>query len=234
VLLRLVLAAVLGGLIGLERGRLERAAGLRTHALVGLGSCLLMLVSTYGFGGVVGAPGVALDPSRVAAQVVSGIGFLGAGTIILRREIIKGLTTAASIWAVAAVGLAVGGGLYLAAAVATFLALVILAGLKPVEGLLYRHRRHRYLNLVVDRRAFSLYQLEAAIEQDGLQLEQILVLPGAADHQDRVCLQLNGQGKAVTALIDHLRTVPGVVSIEATPQAVQARLEAMAPGDEEA
>lgn len=109
VILRLVVAAVLGGLLGLERERLEWAAGMRTHALVSLGSALFMVVSILGFSDILNEQHVVLDPLRVAAQVASGIGFIGAGTIILRREIVKGLTTAASLWAVAAVGLAVGG-----------------------------------------------------------------------------------------------------------------------------
>lgn len=106
--LRLAVAAILGALVGLERERLEWAAGMRTHALVSLGSALFMVVSIFGFSDILNEQHVILDPSRVAAQVASGIGFIGAGTIIFRREVVKGLTTAASIWAVAAVGLAVG------------------------------------------------------------------------------------------------------------------------------
>ena len=109
--LRLLAATLLSGIIGLERERGERAAGLRTHALVGLGSCLVMIVSAFGFEDWHYSPG-ALDPSRIAAQVVSGIGFLGAGVIIFQRDggAVRGLTTAASVWVVAAIGLAVGGG----------------------------------------------------------------------------------------------------------------------------
>ena len=106
--LRLAVAAILGALVGLERERLEWA-GMRTHALVSLGSALFMVVSIFGFSDILNERHVILDPSRVAAQVASGIGFIGAGTIIFRREVVKSLTTAASIWAVAAVGLAVGG-----------------------------------------------------------------------------------------------------------------------------
>src|SRR5262245_47878352 len=112
-LLRLAVATLLSALVGAERERADRAAGLRTHALVGVGSCLFMLVSAFGFGDVIGADHVELDPSRIAAQVASGVGFLGAGTIILRRDTVRGLTTAAGIWASAAIGLAVGGGLWL-------------------------------------------------------------------------------------------------------------------------
>ncbi|MBS0400583.1 MAG: MgtC/SapB family protein, partial [Proteobacteria bacterium] len=97
---RLLLAALLGSLIGLERERVHWAAGLRTHMLVCVGATLIMIVSAYGFAGVLGQPNVVLDPSRIAAQVVSGIGFLGAGTILLRREVVHGLTTAASLWSV--------------------------------------------------------------------------------------------------------------------------------------
>jgi putative Mg2+ transporter-C (MgtC) family protein len=132
--IRLFLSAVLGGLIGLDRGRRDLGAGLRTHMLVSVGSALLMLVSAYGFSPSLKPSLVVLDPSRVAAQVVSGIGFLGAGTILMRKEIVKGLTTAAGIWAVAAVGLAVGGGLYGAALFATAIMLGILVVLKPIEN----------------------------------------------------------------------------------------------------
>lgn len=132
-ILRLVIAAVLGGIIGFERERLSWAAGLRTHMLVCLGATLIMVVSQYAFNNVVHQGLITLDPSRVAAQVVSGIGFLGAGTILFQKNVIRGLTTAASLWAVAAVGLAVGGGLYLAAICTTLLILGILAGLKPLE-----------------------------------------------------------------------------------------------------
>ena len=134
-LLRLGLAAVVGGVIGLERERVEAAAGLRTHALVCVGSALFMLVSMFGFADAGRPPAVILDPSRVAAQVVTGIGFLGAGVIIFRKEIIRGLTTAASVWVVAAVGMAIGGGLYIPAVGGAALVLAILAVMKPLAGL---------------------------------------------------------------------------------------------------
>ena len=129
---RLLVAAGLGSLIGADRERLVWAAGLRTHMLVCVGSCLFMVVSAYGFSTVLG-PNVVLDPSRVAAQVVSGIGFLGAGSILLRGDVVRGLTTAASLWTVAAIGLAVGGGLYVEGVAATIIILIILAGIKPLE-----------------------------------------------------------------------------------------------------
>src|SRR6195952_3616244 len=130
---RLLLAAALGSLIGAERERLAWTAGLRTHMLVCVGACLFMIVSAFGFSDIINSYHIILDSSRVAAQVVSGIGFLGAGSILLRGEVVKGLTTAASLWTVAAIGLAVGGGLYLEAVSATAIALIILAVFKPFE-----------------------------------------------------------------------------------------------------
>jgi putative Mg2+ transporter-C (MgtC) family protein len=138
-LIRLLTAAALGSLVGFERERLLWAAGIRTHMLVCVGACLFMIVSAFGFAQSAGAPNVSLDPSRVAAQVVSGIGFLGAGAILARGEVVRGLTTAASIWTVAAIGLAIGGGLYFAAIASTAIILIILAGVKPLEEM-YRAR----------------------------------------------------------------------------------------------
>lgn len=112
--IRLAVAALLGSLIGFERERLMWSAGIRTHMLVSVGACLFTIVSAYGFMHATTLPHVVLDPSRIAAQVVTGVGFLGAGSILLRGQAVRGLTTAASIWSVAALGLAAGGGLYFA------------------------------------------------------------------------------------------------------------------------
>ena len=111
----LALAFVLTSLIGLERRARRKSAGLRTHALVGLGAALFMLVSKYGFADLMGMEDVSFDPSRIAAQVVSGVGFLGGGVIFLRRDVVRGLTTAAIVWVSAAVGMACGAGLPLLA-----------------------------------------------------------------------------------------------------------------------
>jgi len=131
VLYRLVLAVVLGGLIGIERGTQGRAAGLRTHILVCVGSCLVMMTSLYIFAMYKG--GVSVAPGRIAAGVVTGIGFLGAGTIIRSGASIKGLTTAASIWVVAGIGLAAGCGFYNGAIMASALMLFSLLFLRGLE-----------------------------------------------------------------------------------------------------
>jgi putative Mg2+ transporter-C (MgtC) family protein len=140
VLLRVALAAVLGGVLGLERELREREAGLRTHLLVSVGSALFTLVSAYGFSGFLnsGAAVVRADPSRIAAQVVTGVGFLGAGAIIRQGLSIRGLTTAATLWVVAAIGLAAGAGYYSAAIITTAVAL---AALWPLRALAYRLMR---------------------------------------------------------------------------------------------
>lgn len=129
---RLVLAALFGTIIGLDREYREKEAGFRTHFLVSLGSALMMIVSQYGFSEILTHDGVSLDPSRIAAQVVSGIGFIGAGTFIFNHQIVRGLTTAASLWATAGIGLTAGAGMSWLALAATILTLVALEGLSLV------------------------------------------------------------------------------------------------------
>jgi len=131
IIIRLILSMLLGGLIGLERQIHRRTAGLRTHILVSLGSCLIMLTSLYVFD--IYKDKVPLDPGRIAAGVITGIGFLGAGAIIRDREGVKGLTTAASLWVVAAIGLATGCGFYTASLVTTLLTLIVLFFLRYIE-----------------------------------------------------------------------------------------------------
>ncbi|MFC5430508.1 MgtC/SapB family protein [Paraburkholderia denitrificans] len=175
ILERLLMAAVLGSVVGFERERLNWAAGLRTHMLVSVGACLMMLVSAYGFADVLGEKNVALDPSRVAAQVVSGIGFLGAGSILLRGEVVRGLTTAASLWSVAGVGLAVGGGMYTAAIGATVIILAILAGLKPLERRFISVRQQRNVQLLVERGSVSLDTVHHTLGSGSVRVKQFIV-----------------------------------------------------------
>ena len=133
--LRLTAGLVLGAIIGFERELHRQPAGFRTHSLVALGAALFTIVSAYGF------TGDTVDPTRIAAQIVSGIGFIGAGTILQHRGNIRGLTTAASLWAVAAIGTAAGAGLLVMAVVGTLLILVVLAVLDRVEAFATRRLR---------------------------------------------------------------------------------------------
>lgn len=138
IILRLILSFVLSGLVGLERQMHHRTAGLRTHILVSLGSCLIMLTSLYVFD--IYKYVTSLDPARIAAGVITGIGFLGAGAIMREREGVKGLTTAASLWVVAGIGLAVGCGFYRAAMFTTVLALIVLFLLKYIEAIIFEEK----------------------------------------------------------------------------------------------
>ncbi len=210
IIFRLVLAVVLGCIVGLERERLDWAAGLRTHMMVCLGSALFMIVSSFGFMDILNHSNVSLDPSRVAAQVVSGIGFLGAGTIMFRRDVILGLTTASSLWAIAAVGLAVGGGMYVAAFSATVLILIILAAVKPIERRIFHNHRPPSLKLVIERDA-SLFDIEAAVETANIRLKHILVQHGENpdEHHVEVVLSQTPQNKLLP-LVEELRQLPGV------------------------
>ena len=123
-ILRLFIAGILGSIIGLDREYRAKEAGYRTHFLVSLGSALIMIVSQHGFSEILDTPNVNLDPSRIASQVVTGIGFIGAGTIILHKQIVRGLTTAAGIWATSGIGLAIGAGIYELGISATILTLI--------------------------------------------------------------------------------------------------------------
>ena len=150
VLLRLVIAAGLGGAIGFERELRERQAGLRTHLVVCVGSALFTLVSAYGFEEFFTATGTRIDPTRIAAQIVSGIGFLGAGAIIRQGLSVRGLTTAATLWLVAAIGMASGAGYYSGALIATVGALLTLGPLRIVAYKIIRRYRPDVDRLVVD------------------------------------------------------------------------------------
>jgi putative Mg2+ transporter-C (MgtC) family protein len=189
-ILRLAVSAALGSLIGIDRERLQWAAGLRTHMLVCVGACLAMIVSAYGFNDVLSAQRIVLDPSRVAAQVVSGVGFLGAGSIILRNEVVKGLTTAASLWTVAGVGLAVGCGLYIPAVAGTVIVLIILAGLKPIEERLNPRRHSAEIALSAPRGQMSVGLLETALGRYAANVTQLVVRPGGEPGRDEVTIVL--------------------------------------------
>ena len=183
-LLRVFLSAVLGGIIGLEREQKILVAGLRTHMLVGLGSCIFMLVSTYAYQDVVETQKVMLDPSRVAAGVVTGIGFLGAGTIIFyRQQIIKGLTTAAGLWTVSAVGLVVGAGFYWLALGCTLLIFVILGLIKKME--LNMLARYKGYSIFIRYKADQKKQITELIEKnaEGIMKQHYKNANGFIEHE---------------------------------------------------
>ncbi|MNV21304.1 putative Mg(2+) transport ATPase [compost metagenome] len=219
--LRLLLAAVLGAVIGINRGRLEWAAGLRTHMLVCVGSALAIIVSAFGFGDVLGRPNVVLDPSRIAAQVISGVGFLGAGTILFlqREQVIRGLTTAAGLWAVASVGLAAGAGLYVAALMTTLLLWAILALLKPLEQRYLRRRARTGRLRLRLAEGTSLAKVQAAAEDAGLPVKRI-TLRRRDEGNDIVDIDCDPPPTREQMLdkAQRLGAVEGVVSVELAGQ----------------
>jgi putative Mg2+ transporter-C (MgtC) family protein len=170
-ILRIALAAVLGGAIGAERELRERGAGLRTHLLVSVGSALFTLVSAYGFRGFdYGSQnGIVFDPTRIAAQIVTGIGFLGAGAIIRQGLSVRGLTTAATLWIAAAIGLAAGAGYYSAAVVTTAAVLIALGPLRYVARRTLRRVREEEGRLIVELRP----------DESGSRMLEILTRAGA-------------------------------------------------------
>jgi putative Mg2+ transporter-C (MgtC) family protein len=213
---RLPIAALLGSIIGADRERLAWAAGLRTHMLVSVGACLFMIVSAFGFADVLGAKNVVLDPSRVAAQVVSGIGFLGAGSILLRGEVVRGLTTAASLWSVAAVGLAVGGGLYIEAVAATVVILIILAGVKPLEERFQQRHKSHEIALEVETGELSIAALDTALGYRARRITKYVARPSETPGLEDVSITLTRlSAKEVEEIRMELARLPGVRKVGA-------------------
>ncbi len=212
-LARLLVAAAFGSLIGFERERLLWAAGIRTHMLVCVGACLFMIVSAFGFADSLTGQHVVLDPSRVAAQVVSGIGFLGAGAILARGEIVRGLTTAASIWTVAAIGLAVGGGLYVAAALSTTIILAILAGVKPLEEA-YRDR-NQTCRLVIEtaRGALTPELLKDELKVRNGQIKRFLATARDTDVDDITVILARVSSNDIASFVAKIKTISGITKV---------------------
>lgn len=187
VALRLFVALALGALIGAERERRDRSsashsAGVRTLALVSLGSALVMIVSAYGFLQFHGIAGVQVQPAQIAAQVITGIGFLGAGVILLRRDTVRGLTTAATVWLVAGIGLTCGLGFLWEATLATVLALVLLAVVRPIERWLFPMRSPHLFLIGIERGASALDTLESI---RGILAHGDIMLDGLTIHKGR-------------------------------------------------
>jgi putative Mg2+ transporter-C (MgtC) family protein len=214
-LLRLALAAALGGLIGMERELREREAGLRTHLLVALGSALFTIVGAYGFHAFLdsGAAVVRADPTRIAAQIVTGIGFLGAGAIIRQGLSVRGLTTAATLWVVAAVGLAAGAGYYSAAVITTALVLIALYPLRILAYRIVRRFRTEDGRLLVELPAgHPLGAVTDEIESSGSTIHSIEV----SQEGDRRRLELDvalSRDTAAASLVARVADVEDVAEV---------------------
>jgi putative Mg2+ transporter-C (MgtC) family protein len=217
VLLRLFVAAALGGAIGLERELRERQAGLRTHLVVSVGSALFTLVSAYGFSDFLGSPAVArVDPTRIAAQIVSGIGFLGAGAIIRQGLSVRGLTTAASLWLVAAIGMASGAGYWDAAVIATAGALFSLGPLRILAYRLVRRFRPERDRLLVEIPAGgSPAPLIEAVERAGGRVVSLDVTQEGERRSVAVDIELR-PGTEPVAVVAGVAEVDGVLEVQWT------------------
>jgi len=209
----LLLAFALSALIGLERQLRGRSAGLRTQAIVGTSAALFMLVSKYGFTDVLSATNVTLDPSRVAAQVVSGIGFLGAGLILTRRGAVLGLTTAASVWETAAIGMAAGAGLWVLALVVTTLHFVITYGLKAVSRMLPGGDTRLHLDVAYADGAGLLRDILSTITQQGWSIRRAEPHSVDRDGAAALSLEITGAGRA-DPLLARLTDIDGVRRVQ--------------------
>src|SRR5215216_4312924 len=199
---RLLIAAVLGGAIGAERELNDQAAGLRTHMLLTIGACLFTVISAYGF-----RRGVGTDPSRLAAQIVTGIGFLGGGAIVRHGLTVKGLTTAASIWATASVGVAVGAGDYVLGVGGAALVVGTLVGLRRVSATLQRWGVSREEFVLATRPGFDVERIVEAVRR-GLDRE-------AGKDEDRVVLVVKLRPRyRPDQLLDVLGRLDGVRQVE--------------------
>ncbi|SFE79764.1 putative Mg2+ transporter-C (MgtC) family protein [Paenibacillus algorifonticola] len=184
--IRLLLAVVLGGLVGLEREFGGHSAGFRTHILVSLGSSTVVLLSMYGFAAFANEPRVNLDPARLAAQVISGIGFLGAGTILRKGNGISGLTTAASLWVVAAIGLSVGAGFYVAAAISTTLAVISLFVFNKLEKTFSRTKRIHEIRFKLAKHSSGLQDIVATFHEHGMKIHKLSILDDDDDSSEQM------------------------------------------------
>ena len=212
-LLRLLLAALLAGAIGIERELREQEAGLRTHMLVCVGATMFMLVGVYGWSDyeLGNDIGVVVDPSRVASYVVSGIGFLGAGAIIRHGINVRGLTTAASLWVVAAIGVAVGGGMYGFAVATTALVLLALWPLAQVKNLLAGKKATSKRLAVTLAPETSVVAALAAIEESGFDMESVEV--GEEEDARRIDVVISTPAEAdLGGMLDGLGALDGVRS----------------------
>jgi putative Mg2+ transporter-C (MgtC) family protein len=210
---RLLLVSVLAGAVGVERELRDQDAGLRTHMLVGVGAALFVMAGNYAWGELVfgSQEGIVLDPSRVVAYVVTGVGFLGAGAILKNGGSVRGLTTAASLWVVAAIGVVVGAGEYWLGITATALLLASLWPVRKAAALLgLRSRRSRRLELDLDPEA-RLADVVSLLESKGVEVGSTTVED--ADSVRRIVVSVTGSEAALVDAADGLARTPHVRSV---------------------
>lgn len=213
ILLRLVLAAIFGAVIGIERERKDWAAGMRTHMMVCMGASLIMMVSSFGFSDTMGKEHVELDPSRVAAQIVSGIGFIGAGAILfLKPTTVLGLTTAAGLWTVAGIGMATGGGMYIAAGITTVLAIIILWGLQPLQKKFFPKFQQKSLTVIAQNEMNPKAIIDELLQDKTLDFANFTV----TRESDEITIELKlekSDNPMLSKIVEKLHTNPKIKKI---------------------
>lgn len=179
---RVFIAALLGAIIGFEREYRAKEAGMRTHFLVAMGSALFMILSQFGFDSLLGMQSISLDPSRIASQVVTGIGFIGAGTIIFQKHMIKGLTTAAGLWVTSAIGLTCGSGMYILAITATLLVLICL---ETIYFIMHRFGSRNISITISTSNRESIGNVLGRLREDGVDIDTYEMKEQASAHGTR-------------------------------------------------
>jgi putative Mg2+ transporter-C (MgtC) family protein len=218
IVLRLGVATLFGMAVGIERERRERAAGVRTMALVGLGSALFTLISAYAYSDLIEARHLSLDPTRIMAQIVSGIGFLGAGVIWLRKDVVRGLTTAAALWVVAAVGMASGSGLWAPAIVTVVTLLVVLVIVRPIERYIFPPRTAQVLRVWMDLApadGAAISQVYDACAHAGLVVDSVSMRPSKGEAEVIEVRCRAARAAEMTHALESLRQLPGVQAVRA-------------------
>lgn len=219
-ILRLLLATVLGGAVGIERGSGDRPAGFRTHILVCTGSALIMLVSMYGFddtyvSGISNANN--RDSARIAAQVVSGIGFLGAGTIMHEGVTVRGLTTAASLWMVSAIGLAAGAGMYVISIVSTAVMLITLVSFRSWEKRFASSNRNsrRYIRIVANNEPGIITNITSYLSENDIKVKTMNVKNNSQKNEVILELYLKiGRETDKDGFARGLHRISGIITVE--------------------
>lgn len=219
IFLRLFLAFILGGLIGFEREQNNHPAGFRTHILVSIGSTLIMLISIYGFTDYLYYDNVRFDPSRIAAQVVTGIGFLGAGTILRHGFTVTGLTTAASLWVVAGIGLAIGAGFYFAAVLATFLVIISLAVLARLDPFITRKRRLIQIRVNVIDRPGKLGEIATKLGEKKINVKSVSIIDEEETDDGKsyvsiIFLLRIPKQESISVIVDEIKYIDGVKEVQ--------------------
>jgi putative Mg2+ transporter-C (MgtC) family protein len=214
IILRILVAAVLGALVGFERERQDQPAGLRTHMILVIGATLAMVLSVN-LGYLYARPGTPADPARLAAQVISGIGFLGAGAILRYGFNVKGLTTATSLWTMAIVGMAVGAGYYLVGVITTALMLLVLTVLNILEKRFVRTSITRYISIEANYHKGVVKSIRHIVQELSDNLVSFTIQKHVKDKRLRIQMVARiSRDQTLEELIDHLSDIEGVRNLK--------------------